>query len=46
MDRSKESSKGEGLNTLKMEELELKGKRKTDFDDEVLGLFLSITPFL
>jgi len=38
VDRSKESSKGEGLNTLKMEELELKGKRKTDFDDEVLGL--------
>ena len=38
VDRSKESSKKEGLKILKMEEIELKGRKKTDFDEEVLEL--------
>ena len=35
VDRSKERTKQEGLETLQREEIELKGRKKTDFDDEV-----------
>ena len=35
LDRSKERTKQEGLETLQREEIELKGRKKTDFDDEV-----------
>ena len=35
VDRSKERSKQEGLERLQREEIELKGRKKTDFDDEV-----------
>ena len=35
VDRSKERTKQEGLETLQKEELELKSRKKTDFDDEV-----------
>jgi len=35
VDRSKERTKQEGLETLQKEEIELKGRKKTDFDDEV-----------
>ena len=38
VDRSKKSSKEEGLKNLKMEEIELKGRKKKDFDEEVLQL--------
>jgi len=35
VDRSKERTKQEGLKTLQKEEIELKSRKKTDFDDEV-----------
>ena len=35
VDRSKERTKQEGLETLQKEEIELKSRKKTDFDDEV-----------
>ena len=35
VDRSKEKTKQEGLKTLQKEEIELKIRKKTDFDDEV-----------
>lgn len=35
VDRSKERTKQEGLERLQREEIELKGRKKTDFDDEV-----------
>ena len=35
VDRSKEKTKQEGLKTLQKEEIELKSRKKTDFDDEV-----------
>jgi len=35
VDRSKERTKQEGLERLLREEIELKGRKKTDFDDEV-----------
>ena len=35
VDRSKERTKQEGLERLQREEIELKGIKKTDFDDEV-----------
>ena len=35
VDRSKERTIQEGLETLQMEEIELKSRKKTDFDDEV-----------
>jgi hypothetical protein len=35
VDRSKEKTIQEGLETLQKEEIELKGRKKTDFDDEV-----------
>ena len=35
VDRSKERTKQEGLETLQKEDIELKSRKKTDFDDEV-----------
>ena len=35
VDRSKERTKQEGLENLKTQEIELKSRKKTDFDDEV-----------
>ena len=35
VDRSKERTKQEGLEKLKIQEIELKSRKKTDFDDEV-----------
>ena len=35
VDRSKERTKQEGLEKLKIQEMELKSRKKTDFDDEV-----------
>ena len=35
VDRSKERTKQEGLEKLQREEIELKGRKKTDFDNEV-----------
>ena len=40
VDRSKESSKEQSLKSLQIQEIELKGRKKTDFDDQVEELLL------
>ena len=40
MDRSKESSKEQSLKSLQIQEIELKGRKKKDFDDQVEELLL------